>query len=240
MIVLGIESATDLVGAALHREGETVAEVCETGGRRHAEVLAPAIAEVLGRAGVALGELDAIAVDVGPGLFTGLRVGVATAKGIAQALGTGLVGCTSLETLAAAALDGGWAGPVLAVVDARRGEVFAARYGRGPTGVPVALSTPVRCRPEGIAALVDGATGTLALGDGAVRYRELLADQAGVTLADGTHAHPSPATLASLGARRLAAGAPPLAAIDLQAQYMRGADARINWVRRESVGPADA
>ena len=80
------------------------------------------------------------AVDLGPGLFTGLRVGVATAKGLAQGLGIGMVGVTSLEVLARAAFDTGWEGPVVAAVDARRGEVFAARYDRDPAagGAPAA------------------------------------------------------------------------------------------------------
>ena len=81
--------------------------------------------------GCTIAEVDRIAVDIGPGLFTGLRVGVATAKALAQALGIGVLGVSSLDVLAAAAAEpfGPGAGArVVSVVDARRGEVFAASY----------------------------------------------------------------------------------------------------------------
>ncbi len=240
MIILGIESATDLVGAALDVDGATRAEVSEAGGRRHAEALAPAIADVLSAGGVALSDLDAIAVDLGPGLFTGLRVGLATAKGLSQALGTGLLGCTSLEALACGALDEGWSGTVLAVVDARRGEVFVGRYGRDATNGTVELVAPARHRPEELSSLATGLSGVLALGDGALRYRDLLEGIDGVTMGESTRAHPSPATLASLAARRIAAGARLVGPAELGAMYLRDADARINWVRRDPVGASGA
>ena len=104
MIVLALESATDLVGAAVLGEVAPGSAVTETGGRRHAEALAPALQQVCRNAGVPLAALDVIAVDVGPGLFTGLRVGVATAKALAQGLGIGVVGIESLDILAAAAM----------------------------------------------------------------------------------------------------------------------------------------
>ena len=127
MIVLGIESATDSVGAAVG-DGEVLgAAFAVTGRRRHAENLAPAISEVLARSGIGLERVEAIAVDVGPGLFTGLRVGVATAKGLAQGLGIGVLPLTSLEILAAAAFESGWQGTVVPVVDAH-----AQHAGQGP------------------------------------------------------------------------------------------------------------
>ncbi len=224
MIVLGIESATDLVGAALHHDGETRAVISESGRRRHAEALAPAIAAVLNAAGVTLGDLDAVAVDVGPGLFTGLRVGVATAKGLGQGLGLGLLGCTSLETLAAVPLDEGWEGTVLAVVDGRRGEVFTAHYGRADEEL-VELAPPARHRPEEIASVVHADSGVLVVGDGALRYRELLEGNDGLTVADGSRAFPDPSTLASLAVRRIGAGAPLVAAASLEPVYLRDADA---------------
>ena len=88
------------------RDG-SVAERSHLGGRAHAELLAPAIEEVCALSGCALGDLDALAVDVGPGLFTGLRVGVATAKALGQALGLGVLGVSSLDVLAAGAVRGG-------------------------------------------------------------------------------------------------------------------------------------
>ena len=167
MIVLGVETATELVGVSVADDSGPVAAAWATGRRRHAESLAPAITHVLDQAGMTVGDVEAIAVDVGPGLFTGLRVGVATAKGLAQGLGIGVVACTSVQVLAAAAAGAGWSGPVLAVVDARRKEVFAARYLVGPAAVGSAavgsaavgtgpaireLSPPERFTPEGLAA----------------------------------------------------------------------------------------
>jgi tRNA threonylcarbamoyladenosine biosynthesis protein TsaB len=241
VIVLGIESATDLVGAALHHNGEILAVLSETGRRRHAEALAPAIASVLGSSGVSLRDLDAVAVDVGPGLFTGLRVGVATAKGLGQGLGLGLLGCTSLEVLAAASFEGGWVGTVLSVLDGRRGEVFTAHFARPDTdGELVELAPPARHRPEEIASIVRGGSGVLVVGDGALRYRELLEGSDGLVVADGSRAHPDPSTLASLAARRIGAGASLMSAASLEALYLRDADARINWVQREPAAARGA
>ncbi|HUA95679.1 MAG TPA: tRNA (adenosine(37)-N6)-threonylcarbamoyltransferase complex dimerization subunit type 1 TsaB, partial [Acidimicrobiales bacterium] len=135
--VLAIETATDLVGAALLRSDGGCVERSHLGGRAHGELLAPAIEEVCATSGCGLDVVDALAVDVGPGLFTGLRVGVATAKALGQALGVGVVGVTSLDTMCAGVLEEGpgdlgrW---VVPVVDARRGEVFASAYAVGGPG----------------------------------------------------------------------------------------------------------
>ena len=130
--LLAIETATDMVGVALIRGDGGAAERVHVGGRAHAELLAPAIEEVCAVSGCAVGDIGSIAVDVGPGLFTGLRVGVATAKALAQALSIGVLGVSSLDILAAAARHrmGAAAGQAGAgsVIDARRGEVFVASY----------------------------------------------------------------------------------------------------------------
>ncbi len=252
MTVLALESATDLVGAALRRDDGAVAERTHVGGRAHAELLAPAVAEVCAVSGVTLADVDALAVDVGPGLFTGLRVGVATAKALGQALGLAVLGVTSLDILAAGALEA--AGPdraarVVAVVDARRREVFAAAYAFGVAG-PVDPAEVRDDRPEALdpdalvawldALAVDGPV--LVVGDGAVRYLPLLAPRPGVDAGlAGLVAAPSPATLARLAARRLAAGVAPSSPVDLAPDYRRHADARINWEERaqQRTPPAD-
>lgn len=217
MILLGIETATELVGAAVADADGPRAAVWATGRRQHAESLAPAIAHVLDQAGLDLADLDAVAVDVGPGLFTGLRVGVATAKGIAQGLDVGVVPCTSVDVLAAATYDAGWTGPVVAAVDARRGEVFAARYRPDPAaaGAWRQVSPPARFTPAALAAALatdpagggagagaGGPGGWLAVGDGARRYADVLAAVPDLRVAGP--ASPPPDTLATLAARRLA------------------------------------
>jgi len=250
-MLLAIESATDLVGAALLRPDGSVAERSHVGGRVHAELLAPAIEEVCALSGCALSDVDALAVDVGPGLFTGLRVGVATAKALGQSLGLGIVGVTSLDIMAAGALElagGERAAHVVAVVDARRREVFAAGYAFGSAaggsddGATSVDPADVRDdRPEALAPdalvswlgtlVVDGPV--LVVGDGAVRYLELLGPIPGVdTSLAGEMTAPSPAVLARLAARRLQAGAVPSTAVDLVPDYRRHADARINWEER--------
>ena len=235
MILLGIESATEVVGAAVS-DGERVAALKVAGRRRHAETLAPAVAAVLERSGLELADVGALAVDVGPGLFTGLRVGIAMAKGLAQGLGLGVLGVKSLEVLAAGAFDAGWPGSVLAVVDARRGEVFTARYRRGPDGGPIECSSPARHRPEELATLAVAEPDTLAVGDGARRYAEELARVPGVEVGGPRSASPDPEVLVALARARLAAGAATVVAAAIVPCYLRDADVRINWVSRSATG----
>ncbi len=255
MILLALETATDLVGAALLRTDAGVAERSHVGGRAHAELLAPAVEEVCALSGCTLAEVDSVAVDIGPGLFTGLRVGVATAKALGQALGTGVLGVSSLDVLAAGAVEaapGERSARVVAVVDARRGEVFAAAYGFGRDGDgpdPAAVRTDreAALSPDGLAAWCEALAAdgpVLVVGDGAVRYVEVLAPRAGLDLGLAhTVAAPSPAVLARLAARRLAAGASPSAPGDVVPDYRRPADARINWEERvpprTAPAPAD-
>jgi tRNA threonylcarbamoyladenosine biosynthesis protein TsaB len=241
--LLAIETATDLVGAALLRDDGGLSERSHEGGRSHAELLAPAIEEVCAVSGCVLADLDALAVDVGPGLFTGLRVGVATAKALGQALGLGVIGISSLDILASAAV--GLARPdrarwVVAVVDARRGEVFAAAYAVGDADsgdpadpAPARIDPGEPLRPEALTELL-GALVTegpvVVVGDGAVRYGALLGTCPGVDLGfAGRIASPPPTDLARLASRRLSAGFEPLAPADLVPDYRRHADARINW-----------
>lgn len=272
MTLLAIESATDLVGTALVTDAGAVAERVHQGGRAHAETLAPAIEEVCAASGVTLSAVDTVAVDVGPGLFTGLRVGVATAKALAQAMGIGLVPVTSLDTLAAEALaepEAGGAAMVVAVVDARRGEVFTGWYDVGgkPWSAEIADPAPAGRASDGLlapddlaAALATAAAGAsttglaggpgaggprasaptvLVVGDGAARYRELLATVPGVDLSLVDRVTwPSPVVLARLALVRLAAGAVLVPPGDVVPDYRREADARINWEQRIPPPPA--
>ncbi|MGH9027994.1 MAG: tRNA (adenosine(37)-N6)-threonylcarbamoyltransferase complex dimerization subunit type 1 TsaB, partial [Acidimicrobiales bacterium] len=132
MLALAIESATELAAVALADESGVIATASLSRGRRHAEWIAPSVEFVCHSAGVAAGDVEAVCVDVGPGLFTGLRVGIAFAKGLAFALGVPVASATSLEILAQA-LCGAGAGDLegallVPVVDARRGEVFSACF----------------------------------------------------------------------------------------------------------------
>lgn len=130
MLVLALESATETAAVALADEAGVIvsAEVCR--GRHHAESITPSIEFVCTRAGVSMRSITGICVDVGPGLFTGLRVGIATAKALGFALGVPVVAAGSLEVLAGALAGTGCApgSLLIPVVDAKRGEVFCARF----------------------------------------------------------------------------------------------------------------
>ena len=254
MTLLAIESATDMVGVALVRDDGPAAERVHVGGRAHAELLIPSVVEVCAVSGCSIADIDVIAVDVGPGLFTGLRVGVATAKALGQALSVGLVAVSSLDILAAAALDLAGSHPadgpptVVSVVDARRGEVFAAAYPfaaadpTAPAGHAVDPAAVRHDRSEPISPadletwLVElaGAHGRVTVvGDGAVRYHRQLVTHAGLDLADATElSAPPPVALAHLALSRMAGGEVPTPAGELVPDYRRPADARINWERR--------
>jgi tRNA threonylcarbamoyladenosine biosynthesis protein TsaB len=180
----------------------------------HAGELMPAIAEVMQRAGLTWSGLAAIAVGVGPGTFTGLRIGVATARALASATGLPLRPVSSLAALAAG-ID---AQLRLPLVDARRGELFGALH--GPDGE---LWPAFAASPEELAARVrEARISPLAAGDGSVKFRPLLED-AGVRVEpDGSSSH----VVRALYTCRLAAGVadrPPEAVLP---QYLRAPDAQ--------------
>lgn len=167
VIALMIETATPACAVGLEVDGE-VSEVVLDRERRHTEVLASGVAEALAAAGVAPRDIERVVVDRGPGLYTGLRVGIATALGLALATGADLVGVTSLEVLAAGAARTTSEGEFVALVDGRRGEVFAQRFVLSPIA---SLDEPRVVRPEALAAELVARPATLG-GDGAARYRE--------------------------------------------------------------------
>jgi tRNA threonylcarbamoyladenosine biosynthesis protein TsaB len=125
VLVLGFDTATPAVSAALHDGERVVAEAFAVDARRHGELLAPMIASVLADAGAAREDLTAIAVGVGPGPYTGLRVGVVTARVLGSVLGLPVHGVCSLDVIAAEVPSGR---EFLVATDARRKEVYWARY----------------------------------------------------------------------------------------------------------------
>jgi tRNA threonylcarbamoyladenosine biosynthesis protein TsaB len=179
VIVLGIDTATAATAVALRCRDGVVLEARDdpAAGEHpgHATRLLGMAGELLEQASLRWSELDRIAVGAGPGTFTGLRVGVASARGLAQSLGVELVAVSSLHALASPAL--GEEQLVLAAIDARRGEVFAALFaqpGQRQLGEALALA------PKDAAELLaDGAerAQALAVGDGALRYRAELQAQ---------------------------------------------------------------
>jgi tRNA threonylcarbamoyladenosine biosynthesis protein TsaB len=128
MRILAIETATWLASVAVADGERIVAERNQLTQGRHAAVLLPAVREVLASAGLAVRDLDLIAVSVGPGSFTGLRVGLSVAKGLSYASGVPVIGIPTLEALAHAAPAE--SSTVVAVLDARKGELYAAGFRR--------------------------------------------------------------------------------------------------------------
>jgi tRNA threonylcarbamoyladenosine biosynthesis protein TsaB len=183
-VILGIDTATASTAAAVWAPdgpGFEARDDPAPGERpRHASRLLELVEAALDGAGAAWEDVERIAVGVGPGGFTGLRHGIATARALAQGRGLPLAAVSSLEALARGAEDAADGRVVLAVIDARRGEVFAAAWqGAEPLLEAVAIA------PEDLAAKLGAGrlAGPLAAGDGAVRFREQL-ERAGALVPD--------------------------------------------------------
>jgi tRNA threonylcarbamoyladenosine biosynthesis protein TsaB len=128
VLVLGFDTATPAVSVALHDGERVIAAASALDARRHCELLTPMIAKILADAGASRGDLTAVAVGVGPGPYTGLRVGLVTARVLGSILRLPVSGVCSLDVIAASAASAAPAGPFLVATDARRKEVYWARY----------------------------------------------------------------------------------------------------------------
>jgi tRNA threonylcarbamoyladenosine biosynthesis protein TsaB len=232
MLVLGIDTATPQVGCAIGGHEGVLASFHSSRDRRHAETLVPAIDFVRRAARIELDDIGVLAVDNGPGLFTGLRVGVSTAKAMASALRIPVVCVSSLDLLA---FPVRWTNRLIAsVVDARRGEVFYAFYRQVPGGVQ-RLTEPRVGTPEELCSEVQ-ASGeeVLAVGDGAIRYAGALSELIRIEIAEAGLAYPSASSLVQLAHAR-ALREEFVNAWEVEPVYLRKADAEINWSTRDRV-----
>jgi tRNA threonylcarbamoyladenosine biosynthesis protein TsaB len=207
MRLLAVETSTRTGALALVDGGRVCAESRLDVAATHGERLLPAIDALLGAAGASLAGVDGFAVALGPGSFTGLRIGVATVKGLAFATGRPVVGIPTLDALA-------WslpfaANPVCPVLDARKGEVYTALY-RTAEGRLEVLAPARAVAPGMLARDLDGAHPgpVIFVGDGVWTYGGLLAEHLGARarLAPPGLRLPSAASLADLGLAALAAG----------------------------------
>ncbi|MEZ5179330.1 MAG: tRNA (adenosine(37)-N6)-threonylcarbamoyltransferase complex dimerization subunit type 1 TsaB [Acidimicrobiales bacterium] len=232
MLILGLESATAQVGCAIGGHEGVLASSHSARGKRHAENLTPAIEFTCRQARVDLAEISCVAVDNGPGLFTGLRVGVASGKAIAQALRVPMITVSSLDLLAFPLRYTDRR--IATVIDARRGEVFWAFYRQSPGGVQ-RLSEPTVGSPDDLAADLLAQPGeTLLAGDGAIRYADRFRDRADVEVAGGDHAYPSACSLVELAHAR-ALREDWVRPQEVELLYLRRPDAEINWSVREGA-----
>jgi tRNA threonylcarbamoyladenosine biosynthesis protein TsaB len=234
VIVLGIDTSTNHTSLALGDDREIVADLRFAGPGRQ-DVLVPAIDAMLGWTGLELRRVGGIAVGLGPGLYTGLRVGVEVAKSLAHVLHVPIVGICSLDVLAYGARTS--KALIGAVLDARRGEVFVGFYRSVPGGVvrdgelavdsPEALGAELEARAEDV----------LLVGDGAILYRnELERVDAQVSFAPAALAHPWASALVEVAASRIVREETDRLA-EIVPLYLRKTDAEIAWDHR-ARGPA--
>ena len=236
MLVLGIETSTPQASVAIGSEQGVVASAMVSRGANYNEFLLPAIRFCLEESRLGYRNLGAVAVSLGPGLFSGMRVGVATAKAIAQTLSLPMVGMASLDLVA---YEVRYAPKTIcAVLDARRNEVFHAFYRASPGGIqrmteyrvekPGQLAIGIASRPEEV----------LLVGNGALLYRDMF-EELGSVAEVGTmsHAFPNARSLVELSLPRLFRedfDSP----YDLKPLYLRQSARRIQWESIRNQRPA--
>ncbi|PZS31931.1 MAG: tRNA (adenosine(37)-N6)-threonylcarbamoyltransferase complex dimerization subunit type 1 TsaB [Pseudonocardiales bacterium] len=227
MLVLAIDTSTPAVTAAVGEVGDggapaLLAQRVTVDARRHGELLTPSIEAVLSESGCAPGDLAAVVAGVGPGPFTGLRIGLVSAAALADALGLPTYGVCSLDAIAhaPAGMTARMPGGLLVATDARRREIYWAVY--GPDGAR--LVDPSVSRPADVP--VDGCV--LARGAGAQLYADVL----GLPVEEP--AHPPALALITLAAGRVSAGAPSEVLTPL---YLRRPDATEPALAKPALGP---
>ena len=221
MTILGLDTATAACSVCVLRDDGEAFERAPGPERllerpAHSRELMPAVAAVMDEAGIGWGDVGVIAVGVGPGAFTGLRIGVATARALAHANGLPLRPVSSLAALAAGIDE-----PLsLPLIDARRGELFGALYEDGR-----AVWQPFVATPEEVAERLQTAgAAPLAAGDGSLRFRQVVEGAGARVAPDGSHAH----VVRALHVCRLATGLPDLPPEAVVPHYLRAPDATPN------------
>ena len=229
MLVLGIETSTPQASVAIGSEQGLIASALVSRGASHNEFLLPAIRFCLEQAGIGFRNLGGVAASLGPGLYTGMRVGIATAKALAQALSVPIVGMSSLDLLAYEVRHSPKA--ICAVLDARRNEVFHAIYKTSPGGIQRLSDYRVE-RPEKLGvALAARREEVLMVGNGALLYRDEFEDLgAWIEIDTMRHAFPTASPLVELGLHRILRNDSD--SLDhLAPLYLRRSARRIQWER---------
>ena len=219
-LLLAVESATARASVALLRGEALQVEIHVDDGRPVSETLLPAIDAALDLAHVTLDGVEALAVSIGPGSFTGLRVGLATVKGLAFGSERPVAAVPTLAALARGA--GAGPAPVAALLDAQRGEVYAAAFHDGEAERPLAAVPEAVYAPDRLAGLLPPEC--LLVGEGAEAFAEALGVGAGRRLAPAALGRPRAFQVGVLGARLLRAGLGRPAG-ELVPRYLRRAEA---------------
>ncbi|MFW6051460.1 MAG: tRNA (adenosine(37)-N6)-threonylcarbamoyltransferase complex dimerization subunit type 1 TsaB [Myxococcota bacterium] len=230
MNVLAVDTSTDASAVAVVRDGSLGAESAAVGRARHGEVLLARIEQALEAAGIALSQVDLLAVGIGPGSFTGLRVGLATVKGLALSQGLPVVGVPSLRVLALG-LGAGGGRLVAPVVDAHHDEVFSAAYRVDGRGVAREVLPPFHALPEEVAGrLVQaaGGDGLVLCGGGARRHAARMEAVLGEAASVAPAVWDVPrASLLALEAAARHAQEGPSDLMGLEPLYVRPSDAKL-------------
>ncbi|HIE04956.1 MAG TPA: tRNA (adenosine(37)-N6)-threonylcarbamoyltransferase complex dimerization subunit type 1 TsaB [Candidatus Latescibacteria bacterium] len=202
MRVLGIETATELASVALVEDGQVLAEVLLPLQRKLTEELVPMIDWMLKRAGVKLGELDGVAVSIGPGSFTGLRVGASTAKGLCFACGLPLVAVPTLKAMASRLALSQL--PICPLLDARRDQIYSALY-KFEGGSLKELSPPRALSLDELLSSLD--LPVVFTGDAVGKFRRRIEEfKDGAAFAPPELSRPAASSVAALGSMALAEG----------------------------------
>lgn len=234
MYVLGIDSATAVASVAVVTEGMVLAEHMLNNKRAHSVYLLPIIKAVIEEAGVAPDLLAGIAVSSGPGSFTGLRIGMSTAKTLAQVWNLPVVGVSTLDALVYP--FGGWgSGFLCPLLVSRKGEVYAALYESSGNGV-ICREGPVACSVDYLLSILKDADEPVTfLGDAVEEYRGKLESSLGkrARFAPAVASHPRGASVAELGLKKIARGQ-GVSPLLLVPDYVRPPEAEVKWKLRMS------
>lgn len=233
MLVLGIETSTPQASVTIGSEQGIIGSCLISRGATHGEFLLPAVEFLMHQANLTYRNLSAIAVGLGPGLFTGMRVGIATGKTLAQALSVPIVGVGSLDLLA---FDARYSHKVICpVLDAKRSEVFFSFYRQVPGGVTRTSNYLVGSPQRLLAELQGFREEILLIGNGALLYRNELEEEVErVEFGSMVNAFPRATSLVELALPRLFRGDYDRL-FDIEPLYMRRSDAEINWDKRSSA-----
>ncbi|MFZ5648248.1 MAG: tRNA (adenosine(37)-N6)-threonylcarbamoyltransferase complex dimerization subunit type 1 TsaB [Bacillota bacterium] len=235
MYVLGIESATPVAGVAVVYKDRVLAERMINSRKTHSGHLLPMIKSVIEEARIRPGDIGGVAVSSGPGSFTGLRIGMSTAKTLAQVWRVPVVGVSTLEALAYPLT--GLANLICPVLNARKNEVYTAVYD-GADGNLKKLAGPLALKPEELAKLLTGWAdrSVTFMGDGVDEYRDRLAELVGARacFVPGMTSHPRGASVAWIGWNKLDRGE-GLDPIALLPDYVRLSEAEVKWQQRQET-----
>jgi tRNA threonylcarbamoyladenosine biosynthesis protein TsaB len=230
MIILGLDTSTRVCTVAVVKDGRLLVELSKASGKTHSQRLMPLVDQAIRESGLSREDIDGIAVGAGPGSFTGLRIGLAAAKGLGYALRKPAIGIPTLDSMAHNLVP--WRGLSSPILDAKRGEVYAALYRGGAPVVGVDL-IPL-C--DWLKQLSETVEPVVFLGDGAEMHRPAIASALGerAVFAEAGLAWPRGSSVADLGRQRLleGRGADPF---ELSPIYLRPSQAEILWEKNRGL-----